>query len=481
MRKRVLLIGLLSGLLVSATMAWPSLAFLGHEVIPEAWDTQSAGMVRWLAVSGGLLLLTGALAGAMSGSGSRQGALVAGALAGWLAAWVAEALVVAVAMGAYGAFPVLTHGMRPAESDAQYIALLAESVQGVMVFVHASIALSALVGILLGGLGGLLAGAHGRRAEPQPHFWLAVTLVNVLMAGVNLVVFIAVYLPLQQTLQSAAEEQSITLPFPPSLLFDLPVGINWLWLLFWQIVAWRLLPKVGAARRMNGLKAALFSAIGAIFLAVGLVGFFRTKSLLWLFVWLLAFLLGVLFARLTANHFPGRLKTFLQRQGEARLAGWAILAFSVLIWLMLGVRRSEHAWLTPGLLAGVILSVAGVRSVRHAVPPMEEPSLRSGAIGWAAFLAWLPASLFGVLCSIAPLALVLLVITMIPSLLPGASPEPTENSVGMMMVMYQSMIHVFGISLTFLFPLATSLLAALFYALFRWLGPGRQEEQMLEG
>lgn len=124
MRKWVFFIGLLGGALVSVTMASPLLALFVSRASPETWSAQSAGTLRWLAVSGGLLLLTGALAGALSGSASRWGAAGAGALAGWSATWVAEALVGGLVMGAYGALPILAHGPKPAESEAQFVALV---------------------------------------------------------------------------------------------------------------------------------------------------------------------------------------------------------------------------------------------------------------------------------------------------------------------------------------------------------------------
>ncbi|RMF39737.1 MAG: hypothetical protein D6755_14060, partial [Anaerolineae bacterium] len=258
MRKRVFLIGLFGGLLVSITLTGALDA-----IVTDGLQTGAASM-RWLAASGGLLLLTGALAGGMSGSGSRWGAAGAGALAGWQAAWIAEMLVGGIGMGVYGALPLLMHGMKPTASEAQFTTLLAESVLGISVFIHASIGLSALAGMLLGGLGGLLVGAHGRRAEAQPQFWLGVTLLNLLLAGLNLVVFSVIYVLLPQALQSAAEEASASLPFSPALVVELPLAVNLLWLLFWQVVAWQLLPKVGAARHMNGLKAALFGVLGGV-------------------------------------------------------------------------------------------------------------------------------------------------------------------------------------------------------------------------
>lgn len=64
---------------------------------------------------------------------------------------------------AVGAKNLLAHGLVPAADEIAFVSLLAEGVQSIILWVHASMALTALAGMLLGALGGALGGLLGAR------------------------------------------------------------------------------------------------------------------------------------------------------------------------------------------------------------------------------------------------------------------------------------------------------------------------------
>jgi hypothetical protein len=87
MNKRVFLVGIAGGVLVSATGWIPLWVFLPKTALPDWMPEQRVGLQEtpgWAAGMAVLLLLTGLVAGWMSGARSRLGAMGAGAVAGWL-------------------------------------------------------------------------------------------------------------------------------------------------------------------------------------------------------------------------------------------------------------------------------------------------------------------------------------------------------------------------------------------------------------
>lgn len=158
------LIALLGGALTAAAGYVPLMA-IPCLVIPN-WPQPLPSMLAILGWSGAaliLLLLTGLAAGWLSRARTPWGVIGAGALAGWIAAWIAEALLVGVIAGLWGAKNLLAHGLVPAADEIAFVSLLAEGVQSIILWVHASMALTALAGMLLGALGGALGGLLGAR------------------------------------------------------------------------------------------------------------------------------------------------------------------------------------------------------------------------------------------------------------------------------------------------------------------------------
>jgi hypothetical protein len=93
MNKRVFLVGLAGGLLVSGALFYPLFLYVPSNFV-EGWSAVDSGPV-WplLALAGVLLLVTGFVAGRSSGTHNRVAAAGAGAAAGLTAALLAEILL----------------------------------------------------------------------------------------------------------------------------------------------------------------------------------------------------------------------------------------------------------------------------------------------------------------------------------------------------------------------------------------------------
>ncbi len=163
-----------------------------------------------------------------------------------------------------GARNLLAHDLVPAQTQEQFTFLIAESVLSIVALIYVLVFIAMMLGLLLGGLGGLLAGRRGQAAAPEPKFWLSLVTISLTIAAFNLIVTSSTYSLLAQTLQAAIEKISAPMPYSASILFALPVGLSLLWLLFWQIVAWRVLQAMPAATERTVIQSAIFTVLGAL-------------------------------------------------------------------------------------------------------------------------------------------------------------------------------------------------------------------------
>lgn len=435
MTPRTFLIALLGGALTAAAGYVPLMA-VPCLVVPN-WPQPLPSMLAipgWSGAALILLLLTGLAAGWFSRARTFWGALGAGALAGWIAAWVAEALLVGVIAGLWGAKNLLAHGLVPEADEITFVFLLVESVQSIILWVHASMALTALAGMLLGALGGALGGLLGaRRANPDLPFALRVSGAMTLLSSLALMVMIAVYSLLPTILQRSAEEGNFSLPFSVNLMFDAPVALSLLWWLLWTVLTWMSLRQLPAGTPIGFFSSLAFSAVGIVMglpIAMLVGGFAHTSlarspaaSLAWILVAALLFLI----VGLTLTLFvPQRRRDFFKRQGERRLMAWSLLGWNGLLFLAaFNAGPGEgwpRPWLTFGLLAGVLFGLDAVRRT----PPAEDsaeapPALTASRLFGTAFSAHLLTNLTLALTSLAPLALVMLPIVAIQYIMPDST------------------------------------------------------------
>jgi len=500
MMKRIFLVGAGGGVLVSAAGWVPLRVFLPQTVLSHWMPERSVRVQQalgWSAAMAVLLLLTGFVAGRMSGARSRLGAMGAGAVAGWLAAWIAAALVGGAGAGVLGARNLLAHGLVPAQDQEQFISLIAESVLSIVVLIYASIFIAMLSGLILGGLGGLLAGRRGQAAAPQPRFWLSLVTISLTIAAFNLIVTSSTYSLLAQTVQGAIEKISTPMPYPASILFALPVGLSLLWLLFWQIVAWRVLQVMPAATEGTVIQSVIFTVLGALvaipLLVPVLYGLFGipdisgNPSLSWLTAvfWPSLVLLVLVLAHFLKRRVPEKVRVFFGRQGEARLlavyfAALALLTLLLTIWAVEG-GIGRHLWLLAGLVIGLGFAFLSLRAAWKSVPPAQGTPLTARDVFNGSALSLLVSDSFVALTILAPLALVLITVVMIARLMPENSsmPQGVQSVEGIVLTDF-NVTFSFALNLILLLPLAASGGAFLLWKFWRWLNRGEAASGPIE-
>ncbi|MDW8279537.1 MAG: hypothetical protein RMJ85_16100 [Anaerolineales bacterium] len=393
-----------------------------------------------------LLFSTGLIAGLWSAARTPLQTAGIGALAGWFAAWTAEASLGSVLAGLWSARSLLAHGLAPAENEARFVALIADSVWSIVVWVNASIAFSALVGIVTGGFGGLLGGllfgkrSLARRSSPDPAFSLRLSALMTLSASLAMVVTVTVYPLLLSSTQNAVTQNAASLPGRPALIFETPVAIGLLWWLFWVAMTWNALRRTPPGMRVGGSAGLAGFVCGATYLGVwwSVLGGPFGGRLSGFADWAIAILLTAvltLFFLLTGliiqKIVPAGIRAFLRRQGSPRRIAWMLLGLSLLTFLSVFGAHPEDGWhtlwLPGGLLFGVLLGLDALRRTRpleSGEEPLSETPNPLGTVFAVSFLTQLAL----LLTSAAPLALVLLPIVMIAYLQPGgAAPEPAKS------------------------------------------------------
>lgn len=99
------------------------------------------------------------------------------------------------------------------------------------------------LGALLGTLGRWAAGPGGKPAPTQNAFWLMLSALVTLVTAAALLVMLAFFAQFDALLQSTAESVGYALPYSSASIFTWPIATHLVWLLFWQVLAWRLTRK----------------------------------------------------------------------------------------------------------------------------------------------------------------------------------------------------------------------------------------------
>jgi hypothetical protein len=447
MNKRIFLVGLVGGILVSAAAQYPLQRWLPSGFV-EGWPAaDSRTAVIWTAVAAVLLLLTGIVAARMSGTRNRFAAAGAGAAAGLIAALLVELFWGGAAAGVYGSRLMLAHGLHATKDEAEFIYLLVHGVSSILWWVHLSIWAAAGAGLLLGGLGGLAAGGGGKPARPDPAFWLTVSAIMVLTAATSLIVNIAVYQLLGPITQEAADKMNLTPPYPSASIFTWPVASSLVWLLLWQVIGWLSVRKAPAERRMNFLFMLLltvffsFVLLPVAYWLMSLSNMFIGPLLWWwpydqlptaaiLLIAAAVLAWGATKARFRPRSSPvretrlgqlwKRANGFFQNAGEARVAAWYFLFMAVLtISLVFFTYREGFLlpWLDVGLALGLLFAILGILAARKTVPAAQEPEPPAPKYFAAASLTGLFTNLMAGLFTLAPLSMVLIPIVLIVPLM----------------------------------------------------------------
>ena len=450
MNKRIFLVGLVAGLLVSGALYYPLYCYLPSKFVPGWSSAEDQVAIVFLAIAGFLLLGTGAIAGRMSGARNRLGAMGAGSAAGLTAALLAELLVGGAAAGVWGARLLVAHGLQATSNQAEFLDLLSYSVSSIVWWSYLSVWVATIAGLLLGGAGGLAAGKGGKPAHPQPGLWLSVTAAGALAAAINLIVMAIVYTTLGQVTQRVADKiaeefiDGYLLPYPSESMLWWAVATSLVWLTFWQFAAWRIPRDLPASRSM----AFLFIGAALLLAPVGLLVFLAwllyTSILEPISLYFVIAGFGVILAmsilflwtalkirqRLPPKTVPEtRLRrawskgmSVFERVGRARASAGYFLFISLGTTLLVyGIDQEALLlpWLTGGLLLNILIAALGMRAAwKSGPPPADDPVFPTTADFCAG--AGLGGSFFAILSLIncmALLNLVLLPVVTIPVLL----------------------------------------------------------------
>lgn len=433
MNKRIFLVGLIGGLLVSGALYYPLYRYLPSGFV-EGWPSADGQVaIICLVVASILLFVTGFIAGRISGARNRLGAAGAGAASGLTAALVAEVLIAGAAAGVWGAKLMLAHGLHATRDDAEFLSLLTHAVSSIVWWTYLSIWIATGVGLLIGGLGGLAVGKTGKQAYPQPGLWLSIAAAGVLASALNLIAMILLYALLSRSTQNAANGiaerfiEGYTLPYPSESMLWWAAATNLAWLIFWQFIAWRLLRHLPAAWCMA------FLLVGMTLLLVlpGLLLLFQLSSVA-IAIFTLLLVMGILWVALKillrsrmksvqATRFQrawNKLSEFFARVGQARATAGYFLFISLSTTLLVCLLDRDTfllPWVSGGLMLNILFAVLGLRDVWKSGPPP------SGEIAFPTTHEFFAGALLGgsfcailtLLNCLAPLTLVLLPIEML--------------------------------------------------------------------
>lgn len=249
MRKRVFLVGLIGGIVLVALLFYPLYYYLPSGFV-EGW-VKAANVNILIFLVGAILILLaiGAFAARMSGVKNRIGAAGAGALAGIVSAAVVNLLIGGASSGIWGAQEMLSHGLHATSGDAEFITFVGNTVTAILWWENLTIGCSIIAGIIVGGLGGLLAGKGSSRTTPQSGLWLIISAAGSIASSINLITVLTVYSLLVDSIRDV--EKQIRVDFNPGyeLVYSpdrvlIMVGIfSLLSLLIWQFVGWRIIRK----------------------------------------------------------------------------------------------------------------------------------------------------------------------------------------------------------------------------------------------
>ncbi len=239
MNTKIYLVGMGGGVICSLVLWFPLAEYLPSTFIHD-WVLISGGAGCWgLVILAALVVLAcGAASAFVSGTRSRQGAAVNGAISGWMAALVSYIMVGGAAAGMWGARPILEFGLQPAMDDAQFIQLLVDSVTGIHWWTMLVLWGFMLAGLVLGALGGLLAGPGGE-SEADIALVYQVAAVSGMLTGVLvLIIETAVLSLLAQSIADAAAEMSLVPAYPTNAILAFPVVTTFLLMLASLLLWW---------------------------------------------------------------------------------------------------------------------------------------------------------------------------------------------------------------------------------------------------
>lgn len=492
MSKRIFLIALLGGLLSVAAAYYPLYRWLPGQFVAD-WPAANERLaLTGLALTLVLWLLTGAFAARQSGTRSRLAAVGAGALAGLIAAWLVEIALGGAAAGVWGSRLMLRHGIHATRDEAEFLFLLAHGVSSIAWGVYLSIWALGGLGALLGALGGWAAGPGGKPAPAENAFWLMVSSLVTPLAAASLLVMTATFTSLGSALQNATNRMGFALPYPAASAFAWPVTTHLVWLLFWQIFAWRLTRNAAppATLRLPSLlgMALLLSVLLGFVLNPAFAGLFYGNPVAVLILLAVAALLNwvaarIRFPRAASSAPPTRLGNFLRQLGEARLAAWYFFVLSILtLALAVLIDRkmlTRHLWLPLGLGLGVLLGGLGVWETR-ARAPLEAESGKDAFDQKEFFVLGGLSSLFNLLFislgTLAPFSLVLIPVVMIAPLSQHEEAAVQAMTTSTLPEMVQTSYSVSGLLLPALLSFAlvyTLLLSAAVTLLEKWRNRGQ--------
>lgn len=446
--------------------------------------------LQWGGLTLGLLFLAGLAGGLMSSAQTTAHAAGIGALTGWLTAWTLEATIGHLLAGLWGARRLLAHGLVEAGSESLFIHLLTESVQSIIVWIHTSMAAAGVLGALVGGLGGWLGGllAGKRLATRSPGrdaaFSLRLSAIMTLSASLNLLVTIAVYDTLPSQIENSMHRTGEALSFQSGLIFALPVGISLVWWLFWVGMTWHGLRRLSAGVRVDLFPALVVTTGGTVYwlatLPLGdvfsLSAFDPIRTIMLIIVELVLLTAILLFAGILVRALlPQRMRDFLARQGSARLIAWMLTGVTLLTLLFILTVRRE-AWLSLGGLVGLLLGIDTLRRT-YAAPLLQEQSITTPDLFGSAFSASFLTFLTVALTSAAPLALVMLPVTMLPYLLPGSASPETSISLAQVLRNYLQITQTFSRYLLVVGTLITPVTGTMLWKLWQMTGrPSKKSE-----
>ncbi len=242
MNAKMVLPGLIAGILSSLLCWFPLTVYLPSALLTDL-PRANAGLAWGLGLLAILCLLaSGAVAARISGAGSRQSAAVCGAVSSSVAALLVYLLVGGAAAGVWGARPLLLFGLNQASSDAQSTQLLLDNVIGIHWWTMLAVWVALITGLVLGALGGFLAGPGG---IPDPQMYLIgqiVAVSGVLTAGLGLIISTAFLLALLQSSAQGITRLNLIPLYPLDTVLIFPAVSNfllmftsqWLWWHFYQ-------------------------------------------------------------------------------------------------------------------------------------------------------------------------------------------------------------------------------------------------------
>lgn len=483
MRKRVFLVGLIGGIVLATLLFYPLYYSLPSQFV-EGWPKAGAVNGYYFMIGAALvILLVGVFAGNLSGARNRMGAAGAGALAGLVSAVVSELLLGGAASGVWGAQDMLLHGLHATSGDADFVTLVGNTVSSIIWWGIVLIWCSTIVGLLLGGLGGLLAGKGRSDSETQTGLWLSLSAAGSISSSINLITVLTVYALLAESIRDI--EKQIRVDFNPGyeLIYSpdtvfIMVGIfSMLGLLIWQFVGWRIIRKtayrsdstfvfVGICLLVTPiifipLFVGMISAIVSSLASFSLSGLLISLSIILVTCGIYIFAKKIRIHPTKNPEHPSTIRMFflqiwgnLMKLGSHKAAALFFFIHTLITSFLIYLFNTSNlfvTWVSGGLLIALILAILCLLAAwKPATPePAEAVEPKAKDVFSGSLLAGSYFSGLTLLNLLAPLSLVIIPITMINVL---ANYNESEAAVA---VKGQSLIKI--VNLNYLQPVIMTL------------------------